>query len=361
MVRQAGSWIRKHSSPVGVDQSASTPATVCTYFCFPRISTTITGMSDSIGILYEHPEWFMPLFAELDRRGVDYAPIDISDPASDPESTDSQYRLVVNRMSPSAWTRGNGHAISKTRQYLQHLEAVGTPIINGTRAFEYEISKIRQLDLLADLGVRFPKGRPVTDTSELVDASNGLQFPVLIKPDLGGSGAGIRSFESREELQAAVRSGSLNALNHDDPALIQEHLPALGDNIVRIEILDGNFLYAIRVQLLPGSFNLCPADYCDLPGIADGVSGRGLPIEQYDPPEDVIEDAKRIISAADMDVGGVEYLVNARDGRPYFYDVNALSNFVADAPNVIGFDPFVNLADLITKRAETTTGAAAAS
>jgi hypothetical protein len=52
-----------------------------------------------------------------------------------------------------------------------------------------------------------------------------------------------------------------------------------------------------------------------------------------------------------MDVAGVEYVVDERDGLPYFYDLNALSNFVADAPNVIGFDPFVNLVDLIVELA----------
>jgi hypothetical protein len=317
-------------------------------------------VSHLIGILYEHPQWFTPLFAELDRRRVDYVPIDASDPAFDAERSDREYRLMVNRMSPSAWTRGNGHAIPKTRQYLRNVEGAGTPVINGSRAFEYEISKIRQLDLLADLGVRFPAGRAITEAFELLDASDDLQFPVLVKPDLGGSGAGIRSFSSLEELKAAVRSGDLEGMSPDDPALIQEHLPALGDSIVRVEILNGEFLYAIRLQLLPGSFNLCPADYCDLPGIADGVSGRGVPVEGYDPPEDVIEDAKRIIAAAGMDLGGVEYLVNARDGQPYFYDINALSNFVADAPNVIGFDPFVNLADFIIERAETTENAVAA-
>jgi hypothetical protein len=25
-----------------------------------------------IGVLYEHPEWFRPLFAELERRGLPY-------------------------------------------------------------------------------------------------------------------------------------------------------------------------------------------------------------------------------------------------------------------------------------------------
>ncbi len=38
-------------------------------------------------------------------------------------------------------------------------------------------------------------------------------------------------------------------------------------------------------------------------------------------------------------------MVDARDGRPYFYDINALSNFVADAPRVLGFNPFARLAD----------------
>ncbi|MCJ7825001.1 MAG: hypothetical protein MUP44_08895, partial [Anaerolineales bacterium] len=52
-----------------------------------------------------------------------------------------------------------------------------------------------------------------------------------------------------------------------------------------------------------------------------------------------------------IEVGGVEYLVNTRDGEVYYYDINALSNFVADAPNVIGFDPFPRLVDFIMKRA----------
>ena len=43
--------------------------------------------------------------------------------------------------------------------------------------------------------------------------------------------------------------------------------------------------------------------------------------------------------------------MSARDGEAYFYDINALSNFVADAPNVVGFDPFPRLVDYILGRA----------
>jgi hypothetical protein len=52
-----------------------------------------------------------------------------------------------------------------------------------------------------------------------------------------------------------------------------------------------------------------------------------------------------------LDIGGIEFLVDDRDGKHYFYDINALSNFVADAPNVIGFDPWVNFGDYIELRA----------
>ena len=66
----------------------------------------------------------------------------------------------------------------------------------------------------------------------------------------------------------------------------------------------------------------------------------------------VIDQVERIARAAQLDVGGIELLVDDRDGRHYFYDVNALSNFVADAENVIGFDPFVNLVDYLAWRVE---------
>jgi hypothetical protein len=45
----------------------------------------------------------------------------------------------------------------------------------------------------------------------------------------------------------------------------------------------------------------------------------------------------------------VEYLIDDRDGQLYYYDVNALSNFVADAPRVIGFDPFARLVDWLER------------
>jgi len=303
-------------------------------------------MTRPIAILYEHPEWFKPLFAELERRDVPYDAIDLARHSFDPGALDTGHSLVVNRMSPSAWTRGHANAIFHTLHYLSGLEELGVPTVNGEHAYRLELSKSLQCSLFARLGVPYPRTRVINHADQARAAAEGLVYPVLVKPNVGGSGAGIQSFAHPDELEQAELD-----LGLDRTALVQEQLTAEGEFIVRIEILNGELLYAIRILLVPGSFNLCPADYCELPGIADGVSGRGLPVEAFEPPEDVVEDAKRIVAAAGMDVAGVEYLVNARDGRPTFYDLNALSNFVADAPNVIGFDPFEPLVDFIIDRA----------
>jgi len=303
-------------------------------------------MDRAVAILYEHPLWFEPLFAGLDSRGIRYERLHAERHAFDPGALASPYSLVVNRMSPSAWTRGHSRAIFLTLDYLAHLDGIGATVLNGYGPYAYELSKARQVALFARLGVRHPASRVVNDRASAVAAAAELRFPVLVKPNIGGSGAGIVSFDGLDELREAELDFGL-----DGTALLQERIPARDESIVRVELLDGELLYAIRILLVPGSFNLCPADYCELPGVADGVSGRGLPIEAFDPPEDVVADAKRIAAAAGMDVCGIEYVVDERDGQAYFYDLNALSNFVADAPNVIGFDPFVNLVDLIVERA----------
>jgi hypothetical protein len=306
-----------------------------------------------VGILYEHPLWFEPLFAELERRGVEYERVHAVSLAFDPAELASPYSLVVNRMSPSAWTRGHAGAVFHSLHYLDHLDAIGAPVLNGVGPYRYELSKARQTALFARLGVLHPRSVVVNSQAAAVAAARDLPFPVLVKPNVGGSGAGIVSFSSGDELAAVSLDFGL-----DGTGLVQERLTPRDGHIVRVEILDGELLYAIRIRLEGDGFNLCPADYCELPGVADGVSGRGLPIEGYEPPAQIVSEAKRIVGAAGMDVAGIEYLV-AEDGNAYFYDLNALSNFVADAPSVVGFDPFVDLVDLIVKRAGITERVAA--
>lgn len=310
-----------------------------------------------IAVFYEHPEWFRPLFAELDRRGTPYVKLHADEHLFDP-GEDPPYSLVFNRMSPSAYLRGRGDAIFYTLSWLAYLERKGVRVVNGYRAFESEISKAGQLALLDSLGLPYPRARVIHRPGQATAAAEGLRWPVAVKPNIGGSGAGVRRFDSAEELRAAAEGGGLE-LGIDGTALVQEFIPQEESRIVRVEVLGGEYLYGIRIYTPGTSFDLCPADVCrrvdgvelDAQVCAVDAAGRGLRVEGYEPPAGVRGDVERIMAAAGIEVGGIEYMVDARDGRLYYYDVNALSNFVADAPSVVGFDPFARLADYLEREA----------
>jgi hypothetical protein len=299
--------------------------------------------SAPIGILYEHPEWFRPLFAELDRRGVRYERLRAQALAFDPARR-PPYGLVLNRMSPSAYLRGHGHAIFASLAFLDALDRHGVPSVNGAAAFRLELSKAAQIALLARLGLPHPRSRVINHPSRALEAADDLVFPLIVKPNIGGSGAKIQRFETRAALEEAVAAGTLD-LGIDQTALVQEYHPPANGAIVRVEVLDSRLLYAIRIYPNPDEgFNLCPADIChDLPT-------SSLKVEGHAPPEDAVAEAVNIARAAQIDVGGIEYLTSARDGRRYYYDINALSNFVGDAPAVVGFDPVPVFVDYLERR-----------
>jgi hypothetical protein len=308
-----------------------------------------------IGIYYEHPDWFRPLFTELDRRGVNYEALNADRHTYDATNGDgSQYGLVFNRMSPSAYLRGRGHSILSTQNSLAHLEQLGVRVVNGLTAFRTETSQALQLSLLKSLNLPFPAARVINHPDAAPAAATGLRFPIVVKANIGGSGAGIVRYDAPEDLERAVREGRVK-LGVDETALVQEFIPARGGRITRVEVLGYKYLYAINVYSSGESFNLCPADICQS---TDGVElARGacpvdapknnLRVERADPDPAIIADVERIMRAADIEIGGVEYMIDDRDGQRYYYDINALSNFVADAPRVIGFDPFPKLADYL--------------
>src|SRR5438552_9633451 len=96
-----------------------------------RFDSTSTP-TDSIGILYEHSVWFVPLFAELDRRELPYSRIAAESHRFDPAAGTAPWRLLVNRVSASSYLRGHAQAIFHTKEYLGHLESIGLPIVNGS-------------------------------------------------------------------------------------------------------------------------------------------------------------------------------------------------------------------------------------
>jgi biotin carboxylase len=289
---------------------------------------------------------------------VNWLKLDARNHQYDVASPEAEYSLVFNRMSPSAWQRGMGHGIFYTLNYLAHLEEKGVRVVNGSRAFTHEISKARQCALLETLGLQYPKARVINDPSQALEAAEAIGYPLIVKPNIGGSGAGIKRFNTREELRGAVEEKSLQ-FGIDHTALVQEFFTARNGVITRVEVLGGRYLYAIQIHITGETFDLCPADICkntkgeELTRIACPVDApkSGLTVEAYEPPRQVIENVERIMNSAGIEVGGIEYVVDDRTGRLLYYDINALSNFVSDPERVIGFNPYARLAEYLVNEA----------
>jgi len=295
-------------------------------------------MQPDLAILYEHPTWFAPLFAALDRRGIVWRAIRLSDHSFDPASPEIPAPVVLSRVAMSSFLREAEHGIFYAEALLAHWARCGARVLNGADVIAVDSSKARQLSLIAGLGLGIPETRVVHRREDIVPAAETMAFPLLLKANIGGSGAGIVRYERREELEEAVRERFLPE-SLDKVLLLQDHVPARGGTIVRVETLGGHYLYAIEVES-GGGFDLCPADACL------AAPGReAVRMVAVTPPPGLVDAAERIARAVGLDVGGVEYLIDDRDGIARFYDINALSNFVANPLDVLGWDPHDRLID----------------
>ena len=300
-------------------------------------------MTAPLAILYEHPRWFAPLFAALERRGIEASKVDAQSLVFDPASPYIPGNLVFNRVAMSAPQRDDEHGIFHAMAALDHWRRRGAEIINGPEAMAIDASKARQLSLIEALGLGAPRTRIIHRHRELPDAARAIGFPLLLKANIGGAGAGIKRYDSIAEIDAAIEAGTVPQ-SVDQVLLVQAYVEPRGERICRMETLGGRFLYAISIAV-DGNFDLCPADACQVPG-------RTVSMTEAYPPAEMVAAAEAIAAAAGLDVGGVEYVIDDHDGTPRFYDINALSNFVANPLDILGWDPHDRLVDFIQHKIE---------
>ncbi|WP_332658126.1 ATP-grasp domain-containing protein [Brevundimonas sp.] len=298
----------------------------------------MTSPLPDLAVVYEHPQWFEPLFEALDRRGVSWVKTPLAGDVFDPAASPAPARVVFSRVAMSSFLREPEHPIFYAQSLFEHWEGRGTRVINAS-ALPIDTSKARQLSLIARLGFRGPETRAAHRQADLPKAAEGLRFPVLVKADIGGSGAGIVRYDTVEDLARAARDRTAPA-GINGVSLVQEYAPRAGGRIIRVETLAGRYLYALEVESSGDAFDLCPADVCL---IRPGSAVMGL--TRFEPSAEIIAAVEAIVAAGKVEVGSVEYLIDERDGSVRFYDINALSNFVAKPREVLGFDPHDNLVD----------------
>ncbi len=309
-------------------------------------------------VLHEHPEWQKPLFVALESRGVSFAPFDVTTAAFSNHEL-PRAALYFNQASPSAYLRGHTRAVPLALAYMRSLELMGARVLNGADVFSLELSKSAQATLLRTLGIDCPHSITFNDPRALRGLDRDVRWPALLKPDQGGSGARIQVVGSLAQVEALFDADPSIWLP-DNLFLLQEYLSHDPDQgIVRLEFLGGELLYAMRVRT-HGRFNLCPSPVCNPDEGPDRCAPEGQRVEappvEFSPypevPAAAVETARRIVRAARLDVGGIEYL-DTDDGRRVFYDINANSNLRPSVAAAFGFDPFEQVVDFLIEQLQT--------
>ena len=315
----------------------------------------MTAATPDLIVLHEHPEWQKPLFAALERRRVRFEAFDVTRAAFSNIDAPAA-RLYFNQASPSAYLRGHTRAVPLALAYMRTLELLGARVLNGADVFALELSKSVQATLLRTLGIDTPRSITFNDVSALRPHADRVSWPAMLKPDQGGSGARIQVVDSLDQVEA-IFAADPAIWSPDNLFLLQEFLPHdTEQGIVRLEFLDGELLYAMRVKS-HGQFNLCPSPVCnpdDGEGSCEVPAVAAAPVEFYpylEVPDEAVHTAQRIVRAAHLDVGGIEYL-DTDDGRRVFYDINANSNLRPSIAEAFGFDPFERVVDYLVRELE---------
>ncbi len=289
-----------------------------------------------IYVLHENPAWLPPLAAAFDQRRLPWTEwflhhgtFDLAAPP--PEG------VFYNRMSASSHTREHRYSAELTAAVLAWLTSHGRRVVNGAGALDLEISKVRQYAALALHDVATPRTVLVAGREQIVSAARQHfpDAPIILKPNRGGKGLGVRLFLAADSLATYVDSDDYE---HpvDGLQLLQEYVRTPRPVITRAEFVGGHFLYAVEVDTTEG-FELCPADAC---AIGDAVCPVGESPRQKFEIVDGIDAAlrlrlERFLANAGIEVAGIEF-ISDESGRTLVYDVNTNTNYNADAEERAG-------------------------
>jgi hypothetical protein len=313
-----------------------------------------------VHVIHENEAWLAPLAAALDAERLPWKSwflhegvFDLSAPP--PEG------VFYNRMSASSHTRDHRYAAELTAAVLAWLAGHGRRVVNGPRALDLEISKARQYAALEAAGIRTPRSVLAAGRDHLVSAARehfGNQS-VILKPNRGGKGLGVRLFHTEAALTEYVDSAEYEA-PVDGLQLLQQYIRAPEPFITRAEFIGGRFLYAVEVDTSEG-FELCPADQC---AIDDAFCPVGEePRAKFTIIPDMPGELKRryetFLAANDIEVAGIEFICDS-DGAIYTYDVNTNTNYNPDAEARAGRSAMTALARFLGTELSHISGRAAA-
>jgi hypothetical protein len=302
-----------------------------------------------IHVIHENAAWLEPLARALDAERLPWRQWFLDRGVFDLSTTPPE-GVFYNRMSASSHTRDHRYAAELTASVLAWLARHGRRIVNGPRALDLEISKVRQYAALEAAGIRTPRTVLVGGKDMLIDAAHQyfVRNPFILKPNRGGKGLGVRLFHTVKALAAYV-AGAEYEPPVDGLHLLQQYVraPVIGPNgplITRAEFIGGRFLYAVEVDTSEG-FELCPADQCAIDDafcpVGEEPRAKFAIIDEIEP--GLKQRYEAFLAANDIEVAGIEFIGDA-DGAVYTYDVNTNTNYNPEAEARVGRSAMAALA-----------------
>ena len=287
-------------------------------------------------IIHENEEWLIPLRKALEKFDVQYEEWLLDDMTINIDQAPPN-GIFFSRMSASNYTRNHLHSNQSSNIILTWLENHNRRVINGTNVLKIEFSKVLQQLLLKQSGFKTPKTIVAVGINKIKEAASNLNvYPMIIKPNQGGKGFGVKLINTMNELDKMLEDNLVNS-SKDNTWLLQEKISTNEEFITRMEFIGGNFIYSLKV-FSKNSFELCPADACevDLDQFCpvDEINDINNPQPSFfiddEPDKDLAKQLTIFLKKHQIEVAGVEFIRN-KDGVPIFYDINTNTNYNLNA------------------------------
>jgi hypothetical protein len=277
-------------------------------------------------ILHENKDWIEPFELALKEINADYEiwylpEIDID------FNQAPQDAVYYNRMSASSHTRGHRYDPEFSIAILEWLKRHKQKVVNGPRALDLEISKLRQYQELERFNIKTPLTYASTNTGILLKNAEKIGFPLISKHNRAGKGLGVYKFNSSKELESFYAKEDFES-SIDGINLLQAYIQSPEPFITRMEFIGGKFFYAVQVDTSEG-FELCPADECQ---INSNCPTSDIPkfkiLEDFSMPN--IDAYESFLAANDIGISGIEFILDEQ-GQAWTYDVNVNTNYNSKA------------------------------
>lgn len=280
-----------------------------------------------VHVIHENPDWLPPFAEALDAESLPWEEWYLDGGVLDLDAPPPQ-GVFWSRMSASSHTRDHVRSKDHTRSVLSWLESHGRRVVNGRRVVELEMSKVDQHAALRAAGFDVPRTVAVIgDPEQARVAARTLPVPFITKDNQGGKGLGVQRFDSHAAFDAYL-DGDAFVPPVDHTLLLQEYVEPAEPFITRVEIVGGEFLYALTADT-SGGFELCPADACAIDDVFCPTDGGAAFRLRRD---FTAEDARPWLEFArrwGIEIAGFEF-IETEDGRRVTYDVNTNTNYNPD-------------------------------